>query len=67
MEYSLPGSSVRGYSPGKNTGMGLPFPPPMLVMFTNNHIQVKFRAETSTVTLLPSTIHSCMKGSRGKE
>ena len=25
---SLPGSSVHGDSPGKNTGVGLPWPPP---------------------------------------
>lgn len=39
----------------------------MLVTFTNNRIQMRFRAETSMVTLLPSTIHSCRRGSCGKE
>ena len=28
MDYSLPGSSVHGDSPGKSTGVGLPCPPP---------------------------------------
>ena len=28
MDGSLPGSSVHGIFPGKNTGMGLPFPSP---------------------------------------
>ena len=28
MDYNPPGSSVHGDFPGKNTGFGLPFPPP---------------------------------------
>ena len=28
MDFSPPGSSVHGDSPGKNTGVGLPGPPP---------------------------------------